>query len=580
MEKEQFEQFCKDLRICKDIKNINFEKYFKINIENNQLIFSNIDKELLYELYCDHFIEEYEQNENKSYSFIDILYNNANSYNLATKTYNKFYRIINSNMFDHNNINYFKDLFIFYCLEYNNYRYSKYETIDKITEAIPINVYINLVNKQIENNKKPIEVKIKKNNIIYAGKLSYLQIQKNMFGAQLLAYVTIISKDIGNDYLYGDEIFSLNYIPFIRDLKDIGLEIISEEEKEAFTERGLQYIKYTKNPSYSYYEGFAEEYHIGSNKKYYVKSRVMIDIKAMNIIESNIDGNWYKGNIFSVEDYISLKNIKKEDYWMFSPVVYGFDFASKRWLEFDVTKLKDINFSENAFDELIIPNKLKDVFLASLTCEMPSFDAIQGKGNGKIYLLSGPAGCGKTMTAESVAEYLKKPLYFVSVGELGLNPGQLEKSLEKIMDIIIRWDAIVLLDEVDVFAAKRGDISIERNAMTAIFLRQLEKFSGIMFMTTNLKDNLDEAFISRCTASIKYNALNENDRLLVWKNLLNKASTLIKIEDSIFENLSNLDKLELNGRTIKNKIRLAYSLALYNKDEYLKYKYLKQALDL
>lgn len=62
-------------------------------------------------------------------------------------------------------------------------------------------------------------------------------------------------------------------------------------------------------------------------------------------------------------------------------------------------------------------------------------DVIAGKGEGSIFLLHGPPGVGKTLTAEAIAELLHKPLYTVSMGELGTNPESLESNLQ---DILVR----------------------------------------------------------------------------------------------------------------------------------------------
>jgi AAA+ superfamily predicted ATPase len=128
---------------------------------------------------------------------------------------------------------------------------------------------------------------------------------------------------------------------------------------------------------------------------------------------------------------------------------------------------------------------------------------IQGKGKGLVgmlmqpsYLLyisanlgtavlHGPPGTGKTLTAEGISELLKCPLYMASAGELGTDSRFLESELQKILDICHAWGAILLLDEADVFLEKRNMHDIHRNALVSIFLRQLEYFQGILFLTTN-----------------------------------------------------------------------------------------------
>jgi SpoVK/Ycf46/Vps4 family AAA+-type ATPase len=176
------------------------------------------------------------------------------------------------------------------------------------------------------------------------------------------------------------------------------------------------------------------------------------------------------------------------------------------------------------------------------------------------------------MTAESVAEFLHKPLYFVTVGELGTSPKAMESTLNQIMDIAQSWDSVVLLDEVDVFAVKREGSDIERNAMTAILLRLLERFSGVMFMTTNLKENLDPAFISRSTGVISYDALSAELRAKIWSNLLHKATMVgseISVDPELYNQLNILANHDINGREIKNAIRLGYALAMDTEEKIL-----------
>lgn len=72
-----------------------------------------------------------------------------------------------------------------------------------------------------------------------------------------------------------------------------------------------------------------------------------------------------------------------------------------------------------------------------------------------------------------------------SAGELGTDSRFLEHELQKILDICHTWGAILLLDEADVFLEKRNMQDIHRNALVSVFLRQLEYFQGILFLTTN-----------------------------------------------------------------------------------------------
>jgi AAA+ superfamily predicted ATPase len=109
---------------------------------------------------------------------------------------------------------------------------------------------------------------------------------------------------------------------------------------------------------------------------------------------------------------------------------------------------------------------------------------------------------------------------------------------------------------------KRSTNDVHRNAMVSVFLRLLERHQGVMFLTTNRMEHMDEAFRSRISAIIEYKALDESKRNKVWKNLLNAAS--IKLSDDVINKLCDV---EMNGRQIKNVIRMSQCLAKENDSE-------------
>ena len=181
-------------------------------------------------------------------------------------------------------------------------------------------------------------------------------------------------------------------------------------------------------------------------------------------------------------------------------------------------------------------------------------DAVQFHYTDQGILLHGDLGVGKTLTAEAIAELLHRPLYSVAVGELGTDTAQLEKSLRQILDVAQIWNAVVLIDEADIFLEKRTSGDILRNAMVGIFLRLLEYHQGVLFLTTNRVTEFDSAFHSRISVALKYGALTRDAREKIWTNLLLAAR--IDGLDPV-----TLSETEINGRQIKNTIRLAQGLA-------------------
>lgn len=127
-----------------------------------------------------------------------------------------------------------------------------------------------------------------------------------------------------------------------------------------------------------------------------------------------------------------------EELLIASPVVLGFAFSEKLWLEFTVSGISDIVWNEGAFDSLVLPDSQKSIVKALVSSHAfhPSRsidDIISGKGKGLVAVLHGPPGTGKTLTAEGIADLLKCPLYMVSAGDLGTDPRTLEKELQNIL---------------------------------------------------------------------------------------------------------------------------------------------------
>lgn len=212
--------------------------------------------------------------------------------------------------------------------------------------------------------------------------------------------------------------------------------------------------------------------------------------------------------IMPKEKLDSLAQRSKEDSFtddellIASPVVLGFAFSEKLWLEFTVSGIRDVEWNKGAYDSLVLPESHKSIVKSLVTSHKFSAaknidDVISGKGKGLVAVLHGPPGTGKTLTAEGIAELLKCPLYMVSAGELGTDPRVLERNLTDILDIAHAWGAVLLLDEADVFLEKRSIHDIHRNALVSIFLRLLEYFQGILFLTTNRVETFDDAFQSR-----------------------------------------------------------------------------------
>ncbi|PKK67210.1 P-loop containing nucleoside triphosphate hydrolase protein, partial [Rhizophagus irregularis] len=197
----------------------------------------------------------------------------------------------------------------------------------------------------------------------------------------------------------------------------------------------------------------------------------------------------------------------EDELFMCAPSLYGFSFTAKKWGEVNIDYLNEISFDDDAFDQLVMDPIKKDLISSLVMSKHKGVDLISGKGGGCIFLLHGPPGVGKTLTAEAISEYLHRPLYNVSVGELGTSVVELESKLSEILEVASIWNAVILIDEADIFLERRSENNIYRNALVSVFLRLLEYHQGILFLTTNRVKCFDAAFQSRVSISLKYNDL-------------------------------------------------------------------------
>ncbi|KAH0017120.1 P-loop containing nucleoside triphosphate hydrolase protein, partial [Aureobasidium melanogenum] len=264
----------------------------------------------------------------------------------------------------------------------------------------------------------------------------------------------------------------------------------------------------------------------------------------------------------------SFKPLTDEQCLLASALVHGFSFTHKKWIDMFIDELSPVEWNEQCFDQLVLAPRQKKLVQALVTEHISNKsdfdDIIKGKGKGLVLVLHGPPGVGKTLTAECVAERCKRPLYVVSSGDLGTDSFTLDQRLTQILDMASTWRAVLLIDEADVFLERRSLHDMERNALVSIFLRVLEYYQGILFLTSNRVDTFDDAFKSRIHVPLKYTGLDTSSRKQIWKNFLDKAEGG---EGDSIVNEEGLDRLavhDLNGRQIKGIVRTATSLARYD----------------
>lgn len=280
------------------------------------------------------------------------------------------------------------------------------------------------------------------------------------------------------------------------------------------------------------------------------------------------------------EKIVEQPPLSSEQKLICKPILRGYSLKDKLWLNFFVNCVHDLSWQTDAFDHLVLPPNQKELILGFAESQRKlkdTFDdVIEGKGKGMIVLLCGPTGVGKTLTAESVAEEMRVPLYFLTAGDLGFDAGTVETQLQDILEMCTRWHAILLLDEADIFLEKRSLHELERNKLVSVFLRILEYYAGTMILTTNRVQTFDPAFQSRIHISINYPDLSMESRRTIWQKFLATSAPDHAITAS---QLQQLSRKELNGRQIKNILKIARLLA-GQREERLGYHHLLTTMEV
>lgn len=204
-------------------------------------------------------------------------------------------------------------------------------------------------------------------------------------------------------------------------------------------------------------------------------------------------------------------------------------------------------------------------------------------------------------TSECIAEATGRPLLSLTCGDIGTNEVMAERRLSKWFRLAEIWGAVMLLDEADVFLEKRSISDLQRNSLVSglsshhfrvtlsalnspvnsdrilsysslmtkagllstdsfiVFLRIVEYYRGILFLTTNRVGQFDDAFISRIHTVIHYENFSRIEQDRIWAQFFTKLEKErrkdIRIHHSAREYISgnkDLRKIEWNGRQIRN----------------------------
>lgn len=152
------------------------------------------------------------------------------------------------------------------------------------------------------------------------------------------------------------------------------------------------------------------------------------------------------------------------------------------------------------------------------------FDRKLARGKGVNALFAGPSGTGKTMAAEIIARDLGLDLFKIDLSSVvSKYIGETEKNLERIFREAQTSNAILFFDEADALFGKRSEVKDAHdryaNIEISYLLQRMEEYDGVVILATNLKKNLDDAFVRRLQYTVDFPFPEEADRLRIWRKI-------------------------------------------------------------
>ncbi len=220
----------------------------------------------------------------------------------------------------------------------------------------------------------------------------------------------------------------------------------------------------------------------------------------------------------------------------------------------------------NTWDDIVLPRQQLTTLrmICATIRQRPTvygdwgFDRKLSMGKGLIALFSGPSGTGKTMSAEIIANELGLDIYKINLSAVvSKYIGETEKNLEHIFSEAQDSDAILFFDEADALFGKRSEVKDAHdryaNIETAYLLQRTEEYNGLVILASNIKKNMDEAFIRRLHFMLDFPFPEEVERLEIWRRTFPTQAPVSQDLDLPF--LAR--KLKVSGGNIRNIILAA-----------------------
>jgi AAA+ superfamily predicted ATPase len=253
--------------------------------------------------------------------------------------------------------------------------------------------------------------------------------------------------------------------------------------------------------------------------------------------------------IRTVTDSVANGNATPEDLW------HACRLSSRKKLDQLAARIE----SKMKWDDLVLSDDQKQI-LAEVVAHVRNRNQVYSewgfgerntRGLGISALFSGPSGTGKTLSAEVIAGELNLDLYEIDLSQLvSKYIGETEKNLRQIFAAAEESGGVLVFNEADAVFGQRSEVrdSHDRFAnMGVSYLLQLtESYRGLVILTTNMRQAMDQAFMRRIRFVVNFQFPEYDQRYLLWKRVFPSRVPLADLD------LDWLAKINLTGGQIRS----------------------------
>ncbi|KAJ4859770.1 ATPase family associated with various cellular activities (AAA) domain-containing protein [Trichoderma breve] len=353
----------------------------------------------------------------------------------------------------------------------------------------------------------------------------------------------------------------------ILDLDVFPLRFASQELRETLERRGKTFWNSRYGNYVSYYnqnknEEHAEESYMIDWRAYATKPPLSMPGQRATPKENDLIPEF---KVKSRYMQIDLRP-SEPDVYLFPRTAIGYHLQRKEWNHLNVDQIQQMPWNEKAFGNIASDVEMKELVQALIATKISAADIakdwMRKKDDILITVLHGGPGTGKPFTTESIAEIAQGQILQVKCSK----PDITAEYLKSMFHDGGRWRALLMFEDAEALLEQRSLDGVPSTTLVSDFLSEVERFDGLIILTSKSAGDLDELLKSRTRLSVHYETSTQQRRAQIWRNFLSQLDPLGEKNidfDGINTHMDELSEKVISEHQICNAMTTAWQLAQF-----------------